>query len=408
MSDRNRIFPPHYSNRYEASPVRDWLLDFDAWLSRQGYNRVTHRTHLSVVRYVLEQHPPVNRQQVFAHSEFRLMFQPFEQDSFRRFSINVFRRFLAESGQWRDDTPAGPCADLVEAFWQHGIHMRGLSDSYQRRQAETIDDFLRRTLESGKTLVDVAMADIESYVAYCAQFLQHQTVTKRICNLRAFFRFCRDRGVSSLNADGIDVPRKYRYEKPPRAIAWELTQQLLASIDRSSLLGERDYTLLYLMAHYGLRTGEAATLTLDSIDWPQHTLHVVQSKTRSTLILPMAEQVEQVLCHHVRHGRPVTERRELFLILTAPIRPMSASAINAMFQRRVCSSNLPLKGASPYGLRHGFAMRLLERGVGIKAIGDLMGHASLESTSVYLRLHTEALRGVALALPAGTVRRATS
>ena len=408
MSNRNRIFPRYYSSRYEASPVRDWLLDFDAWLSRQGYNRRTYRRHLSLARYVLEQHPPVNRQQVFARSEFRLMFQPFEQDPFRRTSINVFRRFLFESGQWRDDTPAGPCADLVEAFWQHGIHMRGLSDSHLRQQIETINDFLRRTLESGKMLADVVMADIEAYAAHSAQFLQHQSVTKRICNLRAFFRFCRDCGVSSLNADDIGVPRKHRHEKPPRAIAWELIQRLLDSIDRSSLLGERDYTLLYLMAHYGLRTGEVAALTLDSIDWSQHTLHVAQSKIRSTLVLPMAEQVEQVLRHHVRHGRPVTERRELFLITMAPIRPISVAATGAMFQSRVHSSGLPLKSASPYGLRHGFAMRLLERGVGMKAIGDLMGHTSLESTSIYLRLHTEALRSVSLALPAGTARRAAS
>jgi len=408
MSNRICVFPRYYSSRYEASPVWDWLVDFDAWLARQAYNHTSHRTHLSVARHVLEQHSPVDRQRIFTRSEFRRLFQPFEQDYFHRASIGVFRRFLIESGQWRDDSPAGPCADLVEAFRRHGMVMRGLSESYQRRQAETIDDFLRRSLVDGKTLADVAMADIEAYTVRCAQFLQRPTVMLRLCSLRAFFRFCRDRGISSLNPDGIDLPRKYRREKPPRAIAWELTQQLLDSIDRIDLLGERDYALLYLMAHYGLRTGEVAALTLDSINWEQHTLRVVQSKTRSTLVLPMAEQVEQVLKRHVRQGRPVTERRELFLILTAPIRPMSVTAIGSMFQRRVCASGLPLRGASPYGLRHGFAMRLLEHGVGMKAIGDLMGHASLESTSVYLRLHTEALRGVALSLPVGTARRAAS
>ena len=67
--------------------------------------------------------------------------------------------------------------------------------------------------------------------------------------------------------------------------------------------------------------------------------------------------------------------------------------------QRVKDAGLPLSDHSPYGLRHGFAMRLLERGVGIKAIGDLMGHRSLESTGVYLRLNTEALRDVALSVP---------
>ena len=78
---------------------------------------------------------------------------------------------------------------------------------------------------------------------------------------------------------------------------------------------------------------------------------------------------------------------------------MVRGAISELFHRRVKDAGLPLSDHSPYGLRHGFAMRLLERGVGIKAIGDLMGHRSLESTSVYLRLSTEALRDVALPVP---------
>ena len=79
---------------------------------------------------------------------------------------------------------------------------------------------------------------------------------------------------------------------------------------------------------------------------------------------------------------------------------MTRAAIAAAFQRHIHRSALPLLGHSPYGLRHGFAMRLLERGVGIKAIGDLLGHRTIESTAVYLRLNTEALREVPLPVPA--------
>ena len=78
---------------------------------------------------------------------------------------------------------------------------------------------------------------------------------------------------------------------------------------------------------------------------------------------------------------------------------MTRVAVAAVFQRQAHRSDLPLHGYSPYGLRHGFAMRLLERGVGIKAIGDLLGHRTFESTAVYLRLNTEALRDVALPVP---------
>jgi site-specific recombinase XerD len=225
----------------------------------------------------------------------------------------------------------------------------------------------------------------------------------RISDLRCFFRFCHDQGTTTLSPDQIDAPRTYRGEKPPRAIAWEMTQQFLSSIDRSTPTGERDYAVLFLIAHYGLRPGEITLLTLDSIDWEHHSLRIAQSKTRSALVLPMAPSAEQVLECYLRRGRPHTERGELFLTALTPIGPMNTTAINSMFKRRAEISGLPIKTASPYGLRHGFAMRLLEQGIGMKAIGDLLGHNCLESTSVYLRLHTEALRNVALPMPAGTM-----
>ena len=129
-------------------------------------------------------------------------------------------------------------------------------------------------------------------------------------------------------------------------------------------------------------------------------LHVPQDKVRSTLTLPLSAPAARVLAAYLREGRPRTVRPELFLSGLAPISPVTRSAIAAAFQRHIHRSGLSLLGHSPYGLRHGFAMRLLERGVGVKTIGDLLGHRTLESTAVYLRLNTEAPREVALPVPA--------
>lgn len=52
---RNRVFPPYYSCRYDDSPVRDWLKDFEAWLKDEGYTVIPMRKHMCVVRSVLEQ-----------------------------------------------------------------------------------------------------------------------------------------------------------------------------------------------------------------------------------------------------------------------------------------------------------------------------------------------------------------
>jgi site-specific recombinase XerD len=80
-------------------------------------------------------------------------------------------------------------------------------------------------------------------------------------------------------------------------------------------------------------------------------------------------------------------------------------AIRDIFKKRMRIAKLPSANHSVYSLRHAFAMQLLTRGVGIKAIGDVLGHRRLESTCTYLRLDVEALREVALEIPGATLRR---
>ena len=83
-----------------------------------------------------------------------------------------------------------------------------------------------------------------------------------------------------------------------------------------------------------------------------------------------------------------------------PIGPLKNTGIYEIFIKRLKESGQNSIRYSAYSLRHAFAMRLLTRGVGVKAIGDVLGHRDLESTCVYLRLDIDALRDVALEVPA--------
>jgi site-specific recombinase XerD len=156
------------------------------------------------------------------------------------------------------------------------------------------------------------------------------------------------------------------------------------------------------MAHYGLRPSEIVTLTLASVHWENRTLRVNQRKTRSDLILPLTEQTIRILRHYLRRGRTGGTCSELFLRASTPVGPLTHYTIADLYQKHARQSGLPLQRTSSYCLRHSFAMRLLDRGVGVKLIGDLLGHRTLESTCVYLRLQTGALREVALPLPTAT------
>jgi integrase len=157
--------------------------------------------------------------------------------------------------------------------------------------------------------------------------------------------------------------------------------------------------ILHLMAYYGLRASEIAALRVDSIDWDAKTCRVEQLKTQSDLLLPLSKQTVWLLRRYLREGRSESELPQLFLRARRPTGGLRHYAVCDLFYKRAAQSELPLKGYSSYSLRHSFAMRLLKRGVGVKAIGDLLGHRSLEATCVYLRLDIAALRSVALPLP---------
>jgi site-specific recombinase XerD len=220
-----------------------------------------------------------------------------------------------------------------------------------------------------------------------------------VAHLRSFLRYCRDRGEIEHTLHVIDTPRAFHGELPPRALAWPLVQALLRSIDRSSRSGWRDYVVLHLLAHYGLRPCEVASLGIDSIDWGAGTLKVEQRKTRSSLLVPLAEPTLSILRCYLARGRPPSTHPALFLRARSPAGPLTRHAVSDIFEKRAKLSGLSLGGHCAYSLRHAFAMRLLVRGVGLKAIGDLLGHRSLGSTCLYLRLDTEMLREVALPVP---------
>ena len=154
------------------------------------------------------------------------------------------------------------------------------------------------------------------------------------------------------------------------------------------------------MAYYGLRPSVVAALRLDAVVWEAGTLRVDQRKTRSTLMLPLAARTLCLLRRYLRVGRADSDLPQLFLRIRSPIRAISNYGVIAIFNYRAARSGLPLGSASSYSLRHAFAMRLLRRGVGIKVIGDLLGHRSLEATCVYLRVDIDMLRTVGLPVPA--------
>jgi len=402
---RHVLFSREFISRYEGSPVADVLSDFAHWLQAANYCAPHARRHLGYVRWVLEREPDLPEDRRFDDDDLRRMFRSKVRPRSFAAARWAFEQYLRARERWITTHVVGPHQSLIDAYTAHMRDLHGFAPATIGQKLRVASAFLGLCCPPPRTPAELTPHDVERFIGRRARRLGRSAIQGTVGHLRGFLRFCQDRGLCPLGLDDIDRPYRCRDEQLPRAIPWKLAQKLLASIDRSTRLGCRDHAMLYLMTHFGLRPGEVCNLKLEDIDLGRRILRVRQSKILRTLDLPLSRRAVGVLERYLRYGRPRTDRTEVFFAVIAPLGPMKRYGVSDAFQRQVQRSGLPLTGYSPYGLRHAFATRLLERGVGIKAIGDLLGHCTFESTAVYLRLNIDALRDVALQVPCSAPRR---
>lgn len=396
-----KVLFPRSFHRYESARFGAELSAFARWLAAAGYARAVIRRHVYRLRCVCEVSAILGSGQTLNEAELRTAFALVPCSQRHASTERAYRRFLKTERRFEEARPTEHVGQLRLRYRQYLEDVRGLAPATIAQHLKTIDSFLSSSLGSAGHLSALTAEHIEIFVQATARQVRRQTLEHIVARLRAFLRYCADRGQTSRGLDRIDRPRTYRCELPPRALGWDLIEKLLASIDRSDNLGRRDHAILHLMAYYGLRASEVASLTLDAVNWKTGALRVDQRKTRSTLMLPLAVQTLRMLEQYLADRRLCCEATMiLFPTTRSPIGGMTSWGICDVFAKRARESGLPLEGVSSYALRHSFAMRLLSQGVGVKTIGDLLGHHCLESTCVYLRIDTDMLRTVALPVPA--------
>jgi len=299
--------------------------------------------------------------------------------------------------------PRSPSCPLLEEYVEHLARHRGNPAATRKKKMAHIAGFLAFLRTRRRRVSELSLPDIDAFIVACRQHYARTTVAGICSSLRGFVRFLHATGRLAVDlAPSVMAPIVRRGERPLRALPWEAVRPILGVIDRNTADGRRDYALLLLMSIYGLGAGEVLRLRLDDIDWRAAVLHVTRPKTGMQVQLPLLPAVARVLVGYLRHGRPQhASTRHLFVSLRAPHGPLGASsAVQHIIHKHAQAAGVSAPYLGSHVLRHTHACRELEQGVPPKVIGDILGHRRPESTSAYLRVATEGLREVALALPA--------
>lgn len=310
----------------------------------------------------------------------------------------VAKKWLRFAGRLKSrPTPRTWFTDHLEDFARWMTEEQGLSPLSVRSHRWKASRFLTWFAERHAGLARVRLQDVDEFLILQGSTGWNRTsVTVAAQALRAFFRHAERRGWCRVGiAEGITCPRRYIHEGLPQGPTWTEVQRLLQGIQGKSASALRARAILLLFAIYGLRSGEVSRLLLSDFDWAAETFVVTHSKRGGTQCYPLQHEVGEAILEYILKARPRTDCRYLFVTLHKPHRRVETSSLWRLTSHRLKAAGILCRRSGPHSLRHACATHLLQEGLSLKEIGDLLGHRSAMSTSIYAKVDITMLRRVA-------------
>jgi integrase/recombinase XerD len=281
-----------------------------------------------------------------------------------------------------------PLPDQYLLYKEHSVQV---SQSYLRQARRVLILFLE-SLE--KHSIALGKLNIDHLDAFMREFKVTQS-TLRVYRyyLRGFLKYLyHERGILKKDLAPLLVgPRLFAKHKPPKFLRPREVVKLFSSLKLSTPSDIRTYAMVHLAYFLGLRPVEISRITFDDISFSKGELTLPNRKADNPITLPVPEQVLKAIAAYVLKARPKSPSRHVFLTHHFPYRAIKSGSVvgclsTVMKKAGLCSSG--------YWLRHTYAQNLLQVGRSIYEIKEMLGHDHIESSGVYLQIHTQLMRKV--------------
>lgn len=286
--------------------------------------------------------------------------------------------------------------ELIRIYLEHLRRQKGYSEHTLRGYRNDLNQFSAFVAQKAGEEPRAEAVDMDwvrEYVAGLFGRVKKTTIARKLSALRAFFRFLEREGWVGANPAGalagpkLDVPI-------PRYLTVDEVFRLIDGPRGTGWLAERDRAILEVLYSCGLRVSEAASLDEGSLD-PATRLLRVLGKGRKERLLPIGRQAVRAVEEYLASSANVRKRlgmqpaqRPLFL--NARGGRLSPRSIARILKRYARHAGLD-PGVSPHAMRHSFATHLLDGGADLRAVQELLGHASLSTTQRYTHVSLDRL-----------------
>jgi integrase/recombinase XerD len=310
-----------------------------------------------------------------------------------------YLRGLGVAPQVVDPGPLGPVGQLIERYRRYLLVERTLTPASARLYVRSVRPFVERFERADRLELErVTSAEVSVFVLDEARRLPGTSIRTVATALRSLLGFLHVEGlVDRPLAGAVPGVGAWRGAGLPRPLESDQLRELLASFDRGTSVGRRDFAIVLLMGRLGLRCGEVAGLALEDVDWRAGEL-LIYGKGRCDDRLPLPVDVGRALAAYLRRDRPThAPVRAVFVTALAPYRAMGSGAVSRVVFR--AAEKAGLGTVSAHRLRHTAATELLRAGAGLPEVGQVLRHRRLISTAIYAKVDDRALRQLARPWP---------
>lgn len=286
----------------------------------------------------------------------------------------------------------------LESFIRHLTDGRQLSAHTVRAYTSDITslhDYLSRE-QGNPSLREVAPHHLRSHVgSLVASDYARSTLARKVAAIRSWFRYLRRTGVipkdpaTSLRASGGPRPL-------PTVLDEEQIDRLLSVPSTSGARSARDRALFEFLYSTGARVSEATGCNLNDVDLKQRTVRL-RGKGKKVRLAMLGEPAALALKDYLASRESLLKGRESDAVfLNSRGGRLTSRGVRGILKKRLMEAGLPAD-VTPHTLRHSFAGHLIGAGANLRAVQELLGHASVNTTQIYTHLSPAHLHDVYMA-----------
>jgi site-specific recombinase XerD len=397
--------------RLHQGPLSEHLDAYAAGVAEQGYAPDSIRQQIVVIsdfsRWLNRKH--IDVQVLDSKVVDRFLRLRRRQQRIRRGDSKALDRLLSMLSQQGFVKPSHPPvadnaqAGIVAEFQRYLLQERGLSPLTLLNYVPVVEQFLAERFHNRTPNFAMLRAPhVTGFVMRQARQLSPVRAGLMVTALRSFFRYLRHRGAIVIDLAGcVPAVPVWSLSTLPRFLPAATVERVLESCDRTTSVGRRNHAILLLLARLGVRAGEVVGLTLDDIDWSTGQI-TIRGKGGKSAQLPLATDVGAALAAYLRHDRPRSADRKVFLRHRAPLVGFAnSSTISSLVMRALKHAGVESAHTGAHVLRHSLATSLLRQGGSLDEIGELLRHQSPNTTAIYAKVDVAALHTLALPWPGG-------